>query len=264
MLTKKIAYISLGILSIAILIAVGILIFIKPSVSVDSNNSNSENTDLSSKDFSSSSSQSSNSEVEKTEDSLELKNLGTDLSNLIVDNNVLREYKTNGIKGFYTFGEKLPGKNVLNPNFEFASLRSSTKVISPIDGVVAFIRYQEDSKDSDVFIQTFEGSIWTVSFDHLIKLEVNKGDKISVGEVIGYPNIQGNGTYRFEIQINKDKDGKTSYYCPTFLLESNAREVLGKKITDIEKSWESVSKLELYSIEKEKYPGCLFESFSDQ
>lgn len=261
MLTKKIVYISLGLLSVAILIASGILIFNKPA----NITSNTGDTNISNDSISQSNSSAlSSSASSKAEDTLELKNLGTDLSNLIVDNNVLREYKTNGIKGFYTFGEKLPGKNILNPNFEYASLRSSTKVISPIDGVIAFIRPQEDTKDYEVFIQTFEGSIWTISMDHLIKLEVKKGDKVSIGDVIGYPNIQGNGTYRFEIQINKDKDGKTSYYCPTFLLESNAREILGKKITDMEKSWESVSKLDLYSIEKEKYPGCLFESFSDQ
>lgn len=261
MLNKKIVYISLGIFSIFILILVGILIFNK-QVPVSTSN---ENTSKSSYvDSQSSSSLSTSTLTSINEDTIELNNLGTDLSNLIVDNNVLREYKSNGIKGFYTFGEKLPGKNILNPNFEFASLRSSTKVISPIDGVIGFIRYQEDTKDNEVFIQTFEGSIWTIAMDHLIKLDVKKGDKVSVGQVIGYPNIQGNGTYRFEIQINKDLDNKTTYYCPTFLLESNLREILGKKITDMEKSWESVSKLDLYSIEKEKYPGCLYESFSDQ
>jgi hypothetical protein len=262
MLTKKIVYISLGLLSVAILIATGILIFSKPVTTQESSKHNeTKNSEIIERVSSSSSSESL---AALTDDSFELKNLGTDMSNLIVDNNVLREYKSNGIKGFYTFGEKLPGKDILNPNFEFASLRSSTKVISPIDGVIGFIRPQEDTKDYEVFIQTFEGSIWTISLDHLVKLEVKKGDKVSVGDLIGYPNIQGNGTYRFEIQINKDKDGKTSYYCPTFLLESNAREIIGKKITDMEKSWESLSKLDLYSIEKEKYPGCLFESFSDQ
>lgn len=262
MLTKKIVYISLGLLSLAILIATGILIFSKPVTNQDSSKLNE--TKLSEIIERVSSSSSNESLAALVDDSLELKNLGTDMSNLIVDNNVLREYKTNGIKGFYTFGEKLPGKDILNPNFEFASLRSTTKVISPIDGVIGFIRPQEDTKDYEVFIQTFEGSIWTISMDHLVKLEVKKGDRVSVGDLIGYPNLQGNGTYRFEIQINKDKDGKTSYYCPTFILESNAREILGKKITEMEKSWESVSKLDLYTIEKEKYPGCLFESFSDQ
>lgn len=262
MLTKKIVYISLGLLSLAILIATGILIFSKPVTNQDSSKLNE--TKLSEIIERVSSSSSNESLAALVDDSLELKNLGTDMSNLIVDNNVLREYKTNGIKGFYTFGEKLPGKDILNPNFEFASLRSTTKVISPIDGVIGFIRPQEDTKDYEVFIQTFEGSIWTISMDHLVKLEVKKGDRVSVGDLIGYPNLQGNGTYRFEIQINKDKDGKTSYYCPTFILESNAREILGKKITEMEKSWESVSKLDLYTIEKEKYPGCLYESFSDQ
>jgi hypothetical protein len=260
MLTKKIVYISLGLLSVAILIASGILIFNKPA----NITSNTGDTNISKDSISQSNSSALSSSISsKTEDTLELKNLGTDLFNLIVDNNVLREYKTNGIKGFYTFGEKLPGKNILNPNFEFASLRSSTKVISPIDGVIGFIRPQEDTKDYEVFIQTFEGSIWTISLDHLIKLEVKKGDKVSVGDIIGYPNTQGNGTYRFELQINKDSNGKTTYFCPTFLLESNAKETLGSKITEMEKNWEKVSKLDLYSVEKEKYPGCLFESFAE-
>lgn len=260
MLTKKIIYISLGILSIAILIATGILIFNKPT-KVSSDDSVKGVSNLSSQSSESNSSQPPVNIPLSTEDNLELKNLGTDLSNLIIDNNVLREYKSNGTKGFYGFGEKIQVKNVVNTNFGFDSLRSTSKVISPIDGIIAFIRYQEDSKDNEVFIQTFEGSLWTISLGHIIRLEVKKGDKVSEGDLIGYPNLGSNGTYGFELEINKDKDGKTTYYCPTFLLESNAKEILGKKITDMEKSWEKVSKLDLYSIEKEKYPGCLLESY---
>lgn len=112
-----------------------------------------------------------------TESQLELQNIGIDtLDNVLVSTSALREYDSMGLKGFYIFGEKLGGKTDtrLNPNFEFSSLRASTKVISAIDGVVTFIREQPDTKDYEVFVQPRDKSAWTIGYDHITNIAVKK------------------------------------------------------------------------------------------
>jgi preprotein translocase subunit SecF len=145
---------------------------------------------------------SNNSSASSKEPDLELQNIGLQsIEDVEVTTQAVREYRSNGLKGFYVFGDKLSG-NRLNPNFEYASLRSGAKAVSAIDGVVAFIKEQASNKDSEVFIQPKEGSKWTVGYDHLINVTVKKGDVIKAGDVIGEPAPQNNGLLRFEIQIN--------------------------------------------------------------
>ena len=74
------------------------------------------------------------------ESDVQLQNLGlASLDSVLVSQDALREYDSSGLKGFYVFGDKLSGGRI-NPNFEFASLKEDTEIISAIDGVVTFIR----------------------------------------------------------------------------------------------------------------------------
>jgi hypothetical protein len=206
---------------------------------------------------------SSQSNLPIKEDELVLSNLGIDLLDVVYSLNATREFKTKGQKGFFGFGDQLPG-NRINPNFEFASVKQATKIISPIDGFVVNIQKQEDSKDYEVFLQTIDGSKWVVGFDHLIDLKVKNKDIVKVGQLLGYPQVQGNGLYRFEIQINNEENGKTTYYCPTGLLDSSVKDSIGKQITDMLSQWEKTTSLDLYTQESQKLPGCISEKFSDQ
>ena len=65
----------------------------------------------------------------KNDSTIELQNLGiVSMDSVLVTNDVLREYDSMGLKGFYPFGDKLGGKtdSRLNPNFEFSSLKTSS------------------------------------------------------------------------------------------------------------------------------------------
>ena len=195
-------------------------------------------------------------------DELVLKNLGlSSLDSVLVSNDALRDYTSQGLKGLYVFGDKLGNTGRTNPNFEFASLKAGTKVVAAIDGTVVFIKEQAGSSDYEVFLQTFEGSAWMLAYDHLTKLSVKNGDTVKAGDVLGEPVLQGNGLPRFELQINKKQaDGSELSYCPSALLDSSVKDALHGDLTAVLQQWESVSGLELYDIAAQKPVGCMAET----
>ncbi len=197
----------------------------------------------------------------ESEPDLILQNIGVDEDDILYDTHATREFISQGLKGFYVFGDALPGGRV-NPNFEFASLKSSTKVVSAIDGVVTFVREQSDSSDMEVFVQPKEGSQWTIGYDHLINLSVKKGDSVKAGDILGEPARQNNGLLRFEIQINKDVDGETTHYCPSTLLSSSVKDEVLESLKTIQNQWESASALELYNLDQQNPVGCIKQTLT--
>lgn len=124
----------------------------------------------------------------------------------------------------FLFGQPLPKDVPMpNPNFEFAGVDTPITLISAIDGVVAFIQSQPETRDNEVFLRTKDNSIWTISYDHVTDLQVTKGQLIKVGDVIGKAAVQNNGVYRYELQINKEVNGVTTYHCPTALLAADVQ-----------------------------------------
>jgi murein DD-endopeptidase MepM/ murein hydrolase activator NlpD len=199
------------------------------------------------------------------ESDLALENVGlASMDSVFVTNDALREYDSMGLKGFYPFGDKLGGKTDtrLNPNFEFSSLKTGTKVISAIDGVVAFIKEQPGSGDSEVFIQPKDGSIWTVGYDHISSVAVKKGELVKAGDVIGDPAVQGNGALRFEIQINKDVDGETTHVCPSTLLDEVLKTKLLGELSAMQQSWNTVSGINLYDVASQNPIGCVKQTMT--
>lgn len=198
-----------------------------------------------------------------SEPDIQLQNIGlASLDSVLVSTNATREFKSQGLKGFYVFGDKLSGGR-LNPNFEFASLKEGTKVISAIDGVVAFIK-EQGNEDFEVFVQPKEGSMWTIGYDHIAKVAVKKGDPIKVGAVIGEPAMQNNGLTRFEIQINKDQNGQTTHICPTTLLAAGVKNDIVNGLTTMQNNWEKTTGLELYDVSAQNPVGCLMTTLTPQ
>ncbi len=124
----------------------------------------------------------------------------------------------------FLFGQPLPKDVPMpNPNFEFAGLDKAITLVSAIDGIVAFIQQQSETNDNEVFLQTKENSVWMIGYDHVTDLQVTKGQTIKAGDVIGKAAVQNNGVYRYELQINKEVNGMTTYYCPTDLLAADVK-----------------------------------------
>lgn len=194
------------------------------------------------------------------ESMIELQNFGlASMDSVLVTSSALSEYDSMGLKGFYPFGDKLGGKEDtrLNPTFEFSSLKEGSKVISAIDGIVAFIKEQPDTGDSEVFIQPKDNSMWTVGYDHISSVAVKKGDSIKAGAVIGDPTPQGNGALRFEIQVNKDQSGVTTHVCPSTLLAADVKSVTLQELATMQQAWNTVTGRPLYDVAAQNPVGCL-------
>lgn len=180
-----------------------------------------------------------------------------------VNMNALREYQSKGLKGFYFFGDNLTGGR-LNPNLEYSSLKQNTEIISAIDGIVAFIKDQNDfgRQDYELIIKPSENSVWTLAYDHVINLKVKKGDNVSVGQILGNPSIQNNGLYRFEFQVNKDEDNQTTHICPVTLLDNQVKNVQLQALSKMMSDWNTKSKLPLYDISMQDPVGCLYPTLT--
>lgn len=176
-----------------------------------------------------------------------------------INSQATRTFSQTGHKGLYVFGDLLPGTPVRhNPNFEFASMKKGTPIIAAIDGVVGFIKDQPDSKDSEVFLMTNEKSNWIIGYDHLTNVKVSKGDTVKVGDILGEPSIQNNGLYRFEFQVNKNKNGQDGIHvCPSTLLAASVKNAQLQGLEDVQKKWETHTGLELYDLNKQQPIGCI-------
>jgi hypothetical protein len=200
-----------------------------------------------------------------SESQLTIYNLGiASLDDLDITNDATRDFTKSGHKGMYIFGDILPGTPVRhNPNFEFASVKEGTKLISAIEGEVAFVKSQSESNDYEVFLTPNEQSDWMISYDHVSDLKVQKGDKVKVGDQIGYPTRQGNGFLRFEFQVNKDQEGTDGIHiCPITLLDSSVKESWLAELRSTQDSWEEISGLELYDPASQDPVGCLFKKMT--
>ena len=187
-----------------------------------------------------------------------LKNLGlASLGDVLITRDALREYDSKGLKGFYAFGDKLgAADNRKNPNFEYSSLKPGTKAVAAIDGVVAFVRQQQSSKDYEVFLQPESGSSWTVAYDHLVDVTVRQGQKIKVGDPLGSPAVQGNGALRFEMQINNESVAD-AHQCPSTLLDSSVREAVLAELSTMMQSWNTLAGRTLYDLSLQDPVGCI-------
>lgn len=201
----------------------------------------------------------------ENEADIALQNFGLrTLDDVLVSKDALRDYDSRGLKGFYVFGDTLGNNDPRkNPNFEFASVKPGAPVVASIDGVITFIKEQSDSGDSEVMLQPKDGSVWTIGYDHLVKLKVKKGDRVKAGDVLGEPAVQGNGLLRFEIQINKDS-GSTLHICPSTLLASSKSTALLAELKTMQEKWNTVAGMNLYNTSQQSPIGCLVKTMTPE
>ncbi len=198
-------------------------------------------------------------------DELLLQNVGLDtFDNILYDKYAITSYKQEGHKGFYFFGDTLPGARK-NPNFEFSSLKEGTKIIAAIDGTITFIKEQSESSDKEVFLQTNENSQWVIGYDHLVNVTVKKGDKVKAGDVLGEPAVQNNGLRRFEFQVNrKQSGGDDIHVCPTTLMAASYKDGLEKSLNTMMQQWNTFAGYTIYEVTLQTPIGCLVDTLTPQ
>ncbi|HNR40982.1 MAG TPA: peptidoglycan DD-metalloendopeptidase family protein [Bacteroidales bacterium] len=98
-----------------------------------------------------------------------------------------------------------------NPAFEYYVSNSSVQVRSVCAGYVEDIRLNDNFPDYEVWIKTSSNSVYKLIYDHIVDLNVVKGNKVDAGTVLGKVG-KGNRT---ELQINKsDRNMGELSYCP--------------------------------------------------
>lgn len=202
--------------------------------------------------------QKQNSQASRTDDTpIELQNIGlASFDDIDYNPYAVRDFDSQGMKGFYVFGDPLPGGRT-NPNFEFSSVKKDAQVVAVMDGVIVHIQEQNENNmtDYEVFLQTSENSIWMIGYDHLINLAVKKGDRVKAGDFLGNPNVQGNGLARFELQVNKEMS-TAEHICPTTLLASSVKNNVLNNLKTMMNTWEEKTGLELYNPDAHNPVGC--------
>jgi hypothetical protein len=98
-----------------------------------------------------------------------------------------------------------------NPAFEYIVNNSSGEVRSVCKGYIEDIRLNDNFPDYEVWIKMSSNSAYRIIYDHVLNLNISKGDKVNPGDILG---IVGTGN-RTELQINKTgTNNEELSYCP--------------------------------------------------
>ncbi|MBO6879445.1 M23 family metallopeptidase [Winogradskyella sp.] len=105
---------------------------------------------------------------------------------------------------FIGFGQTidvgLPTEHI-SPAFEYIT-NIDTEVRSTSHGTISSINYQEESEDYELHIILKENSAYLIIYDHVKNLEVEQGDIISSGDILGVVGNWSDTLGRTELQIN--------------------------------------------------------------
>ncbi len=171
-----------------------------------------------------------------------------------------------GNKIFSEFADEIVGSDGLkilpHPTY---FLPLGTKLISPVDGVINTIKYQERDDDYEIGIIPDRFSKWTIGFDHIINLEVQEGDKVNAGDVVGEVAQSNSPDLPIELGWTELQIGEREApaICPFLLLNKSVKADIEEKITQLAEDWEKFIGKDVYSQEKWISPGCLAETAQD-
>ena len=172
-----------------------------------------------------------------------------------------------------------------NPTFEFRA-PSTTKVISPISGVITYIEWQPSQNDWEIHIRSNRESEWGFGIDHIVSIDcprpedssggcdkplvvdgkiVDEGMALDDGQVLGYmgnwydpENIGIGGRTELTVFKYMDDYSGTISYCPTSYSEESS---MANIISDLMRNYEEWSENpDIYEQEKMPSPGCLYNA----
>jgi hypothetical protein len=114
------------------------------------------------------------------------------------------------VTSIIAFGEALTPLQK-NPAFEYRLNNSTVLVKSVCKGYIEEIRLNDNFPDYEVWIKMSSNSVWRIIYDHVLNLNIKKGDNVNPGDKLG---VVGTGN-RTELQINKiTNNNKELSYCP--------------------------------------------------
>lgn len=107
---------------------------------------------------------------------------------------------------FIGFGQTidvgLPTEHI-SPAFEYIT-KIDAEVRSTSHGTISSINYQEESEDYELHIILKQNSAYLIIYDHVKNLEVEQGDLVNPGDILGIVGNWSETLGRTELQINLD------------------------------------------------------------
>lgn len=156
-------------------------------------------------------------------------------------------------KIFLEFGAEVTGKFL--PTFEYI-VKDTADVVSPIDGVVVDVSEQSSQNDYHIWIKPNSNSTWTLEVDHVLDVQVNEGDTVTAGQLLGKPGTWSqSGQGRVEIMLF---DNKNTAHCPMEYFDEATKSTYAAKINAFFDSWEGASckNASVYNRGSMTSPGC--------
>lgn len=114
------------------------------------------------------------------------------------------------VTSIIAFGADLTAQQK-NPAFEYIVNNSAVQVRAVCKGYIEDIRLNDNFPDYEVWIKMSSNSVYRIIYDHVLNLNISKGDNVDPGNILG---IVGTGN-RTELQINKiGSNNEELSYCP--------------------------------------------------
>jgi hypothetical protein len=184
------------------------------------------------------------------------------LQNLVVEigiqgGNPAGDFTTSATsKNFLEFGAVVTdggGEPKVLPTFEYR-VSESADVVSPMNGVITRITYQQSSDDYAIWIRPRRGSRWLVEIDHVRNLQVEEDDQVIAGQVLGVPGSWGGGLGRVELMVN---NGNT-HVCPFNVFDPGLIDAYRDRVTALMDALEAANTTgtPFYDQDAMLEPGC--------
>lgn len=162
-------------------------------------------------------------------------------------------------KLYYEFGAVVTGhdgEKVL-PTFEFR-VKAASKVLSPINGQVNRLAYQDETDDYEIILASGPHSDIFVVVDHVKSVRVSEGNNVTAGMPIGVVGNFSGGLGRVELMV-ADSDRS---YCPFAYFDPELLVQYRAKLAKLMEDWESFKADEsIYNQELMVEIGCTSASY---
>jgi hypothetical protein len=165
-------------------------------------------------------------------------------------------------KVFDEFGAVVPdfdGNPTTLPTFEY-KVDPDAQVVSPIDGIVSQVDYQEETEDFSIILLPEAGSEWMVNIDHVKNVAIAVGELVTAGQTVGIPGTWDETYGRVELMVVKG----STYYCPFDVFDASLKDEYENKVTQLMNDWEAFKGDDsIYDQAAMVSPGCTSSTLTD-
>jgi hypothetical protein len=131
-----------------------------------------------------------------------------------------------------------------------------TVVVSPLDGTVESIRFQDDTNDYEIHLVSSPTSPFLVVVDHLTDLLVSEGDTVAAGQSLGKVGPFSLTLGRTELQVVNFIEEIN--YCPFELFDPALVLAFQQKVAGLMADWETFKgDASIYDQAAMVAPGCV-------